>query len=52
MQSQRWIFTSPGGENEYKNPSVTRQHYADSIALEKKHKMEKKETESGESKQS
>lgn len=27
MQSQRWMFTSPGGEDEYKRPSVTREHY-------------------------
>ncbi|XP_060853570.1 uncharacterized protein LOC132931674 [Rhopalosiphum padi] len=27
MHSQRWMFTSPGGENEYKKPSVTRLHY-------------------------
>lgn len=27
MLSQRWIFTSPGGENEYKKVSVTREHY-------------------------
>lgn len=27
MQSRRWIFTSPGGENEYKRGSVTREHY-------------------------
>jgi len=28
MQSQRWMFTSPGGENEYKRPSVTQEQYA------------------------
>lgn len=28
MQSQRWMFMSPGGENEYKRPSVTREHYS------------------------
>lgn len=27
MQSQRWMFMSPGGEDEYKRPSVTREHY-------------------------
>jgi len=28
MQSQRWIFTSPGGEDEYKKPSVTQEQLA------------------------
>jgi ribosome maturation factor RimP len=51
MQSQRWIFTSPGGEDEYKKPSIARQHYGDTIALKTKQKMEKKETENGELKQ-
>lgn len=50
MQSQRWMFMSPGGENDYKNPSVTRQHYGEAIALREKQKMEKKETENGKSK--
>ncbi|XP_015376789.1 PREDICTED: uncharacterized protein LOC107171072 [Diuraphis noxia] len=35
MHSQRWIFTSPGGENEYKKPSVTREHY-DAVVEAKK----------------
>lgn len=28
MQSQRWMFTSPGGEDEYKRLSITKEHYA------------------------
>ncbi|XP_050525267.1 uncharacterized protein LOC126896486 [Daktulosphaira vitifoliae] len=27
MQSQRWIFTSPGGAYEYKKTSITKEHY-------------------------
>ncbi|VVC31283.1 Hypothetical protein CINCED_3A025406 [Cinara cedri] len=27
MNSQRWVFTSPGGEDEYKKPSVTQKNY-------------------------
>lgn len=26
MTSQRWMFTSPGGEDEYKKSSVSREH--------------------------
>lgn len=48
MQSQRWMFTSPGGENEYKKPSVTREHYA--AAFEVKAREKSTETESGKSK--
>jgi len=48
MYSQRWMFTSPGGENEYKKPSVTRAHY-DAVVETKKMQEEKNiETESGE----
>ncbi|CAI6349182.1 unnamed protein product [Macrosiphum euphorbiae] len=35
MHSQRWMFSSPGGENEYKKPSVTREHY-DAVVEAKK----------------
>lgn len=46
MQSQRWMFTSPGGENEYKKPSVTREQYA--AVIEAKEAQEKYPmTESG-----
>lgn len=45
MQSQRWMFTSPGGENEYKRPSVTREHYDAVIAI--KTLESAKTTESG-----
>lgn len=38
---------SPGGENDYKKPSVTHQHYGDAIALEKERIKEKLETENG-----
>lgn len=27
MESQRWIFTSPGGDDEYKKPSVMQEQY-------------------------
>ncbi|KAL4120443.1 hypothetical protein QTP88_013134 [Uroleucon formosanum] len=39
MHSQRWMFTSPGGENEYKKPSVTREHY-DAVVKAKKEQDE------------
>lgn len=49
MHSQRWMFTSPGGENEYKKPSVTREHY-DAVVKAKKEQDENLiETDSGES---
>lgn len=48
MHSQRWMFTSPGGENEYKMPSVTREHY--SAVLKTKSLEKSSETESGKSK--
>ncbi|XP_050424621.1 uncharacterized protein LOC126835827 [Adelges cooleyi] len=35
MQSQRWVFTSPGGEDEYKKPSVTREHYTAAVVRQK-----------------
>lgn len=48
MQSQRWMFTSPGGENEYKKPSVTQEHYA--AVFEVKAREKSAETECGKSK--
>jgi len=49
MHSQRWMFTSPGGENDYKKPSVTREHY-DAVVKAKKERDENHiETDSGES---
>lgn len=38
MQSHRWIFTSPGGENEYKRGSVTREHYDSVIEAKEQEK--------------
>lgn len=38
MQSHRWIFTSPGGENEYKRHSVTREHYDSVIEAKEQEK--------------
>lgn len=49
MHSQRWMFTSPGGENEYKKPSVTRQHYDAVVEAKKAREENLVETESGES---
>lgn len=44
MHSQRWMFTSPGGENEYKRLSTTREHYD---VIDAKEKEETVETETG-----
>lgn len=49
MHSQRWMFTSPGGENEYKKPSVTREHYDAVVEAKKERDGNLNETESGES---
>jgi len=45
MQSQRWMFTSPGGEDEYKKPSVTREHF--DAVFEAKAREKSLETENG-----
>jgi len=43
------MFTSPGGENEYKKPSITREHY-DAVVEAKKERDENLiESESGKS---
>lgn len=52
MHSQRWMFSSPGGENEYKKPSVTREHYDAVVEAKKELDENPIETESGESLQS
>jgi len=49
MHSQRWMFTSPGGENEYKKPSVTRLHYDAVIEAKRAQEENHIETENGES---
>ncbi|XP_027842059.2 uncharacterized protein LOC114123325 [Aphis gossypii] len=46
MHSQRWMFTSPGGENEYKKPSVTRAHYDAVVEAKKAQEENHIETES------
>ncbi|XP_025202592.1 uncharacterized protein LOC112599750 [Melanaphis sacchari] len=46
MHSQRWMFTSPGGENEYKKPSVTRAHYDAVFEAKKMQEKNHIETES------
>jgi len=48
MHSQRWMFMSPGGENEYKKPSVTRAHYDAVVEAKKAQEENHIETESGE----
>ncbi|CAH1725906.1 unnamed protein product [Aphis gossypii] len=46
MHSQRWMFTSPGGENEYKKPSITRAHYDAVVEAKKAQEENHIETES------
>jgi len=43
------MFSSPGGENEYKKPSVTREHYDAVVEAKKELDENPIETESGES---